>query len=441
MMDSNFLAKELHTYVFADHTSKIKDLQNLMKERFNHDISYYKIWDAKQKAIANIQKNWEKSYQKLQKLLLAYKDSNLGTQVSFRSINEDIPGTIIFKYVFWAFAPSIAGFTHCRPVISIDGTHLYGKYRVKLLIAMATNTNNEIFLLAFAVMDGETGASWGWFLSCLRIAIRDVVPDLGICIILDRHRGIISSIAQWPNDYVLVYHRYCIRHMASNFNTQFNDKFLKSLALKVGFTHQDHKLEKILDCLKEAKLKFSKDPNPNIAKKKLYSYLMKEGLEKWTLSYDGGHRYRTMTTNMSECFNRVLKGARGLLISTLVDYIWCKLVAYFNDRRTKILGDIKHGQEFNKHAMETYEANYEKETRHYVRPFNQKNGVYQVCTTHNPHRSDGGDHSHEVRLLENTCTCGKWEIYKIPCSHVIAVCIREHVNAMRYINPCYTLQQ
>ena len=67
--------------------------------------------------------------QKLQKLLLAYKDSDLGTQVSFRSINGDIPGTIIFKYVFWAFAPSTAGFAHSRPVISIDGIHLYGKYK------------------------------------------------------------------------------------------------------------------------------------------------------------------------------------------------------------------------------------------------------------------------------------------------------------------------
>ena len=57
MMDSNFLAEELHTYVFADHTSKIKDLQNLTKERFNHDISYYKIWEAKQKTIANIHGN------------------------------------------------------------------------------------------------------------------------------------------------------------------------------------------------------------------------------------------------------------------------------------------------------------------------------------------------------------------------------------------------
>ena len=73
---------------------------------------------------------------------------------------------------------------------------------------------------------------------------------------------------------------------------------------------------------------------------------------------------------MSECFNGVLKGACGLPISTLVDYIWCKLVAYFNDQRTKILGDIEHGEEFSKQVMEKYEANYKKGTRHYVRPFN-----------------------------------------------------------------------
>ena len=184
--------------------------------------------------------------------------------------------------MFWTFAPSIAGFAHCRPVISIDETHLYGKYKGKLLIVIATAANNEIFLLAFEVMDDETGASWGWFLSCLWSAIRYVVPESGICIISDQHKGIIKSIREWPKDYVPVYHRYCIRHVASNFNTQFNDKFLKSLALKAGYKHQDHKLEKIMDWLKEAELKFTKDPNPNIAKKKPYFYLVKEGLEKWT---------------------------------------------------------------------------------------------------------------------------------------------------------------
>ena len=76
--------------------------------------------------------------------------------MSYQSINGDTPGTIIFKYVFWDFAPSIVRFAYCRPVINIDGTHLYGKYKGKLLIAMAIDANNEIFPLAFAIVDDET---------------------------------------------------------------------------------------------------------------------------------------------------------------------------------------------------------------------------------------------------------------------------------------------
>ena len=146
-----------------------------------------------------------------------------------------------------------------------------------------------------------------------------MVPNSNICIISNRHRAIISSSEQWPHDYVLVYHRYCIRHVASNFNTQFKDPFLKSLALKARYATQACKLDKILDCLKEVELKFSMDPSTE--KKKPYSYLSKEDLEAWTLSHDRGHRYGAMTTNMSECFNGVLKGARGLPISALVYYI------------------------------------------------------------------------------------------------------------------------
>ena len=37
---------------------------------------------------------------------------------------------------------------------------------------------------------------------------------------------------------------------------------------------------------------------------------MKEDLDMWTQLHDGGYRYGAMTTNVSECFNGVLKGAR-----------------------------------------------------------------------------------------------------------------------------------
>ena len=41
-------------------------------------------------------------------------------------------------------------------------------------------------------------------------------------------------------------------------------------------------------------------------------------LEKWALSHDDGRRYGIMTTNMTEGFNGILKGARNLPITVLV---------------------------------------------------------------------------------------------------------------------------
>ena len=46
-----------------------------------------------------------------------------------------------------------------------------------LLIAMATDANNKVLRLAFAVVDKELGPSWGWFLERLRNSLGDVIAD------------------------------------------------------------------------------------------------------------------------------------------------------------------------------------------------------------------------------------------------------------------------
>jgi len=56
-------------------------------------------------------------------------------------------------------------------MISIDATHLYGKYKGKLLIVMATYGNNKDYPLAFSVVESESKETWGWFLACLRLYV------------------------------------------------------------------------------------------------------------------------------------------------------------------------------------------------------------------------------------------------------------------------------
>ena len=50
-----------------------------------------------------------------------------------------------------------------------------------------------------------------------------------------------------------------------------------------------------------------------------------------------------------------------------------------------------------------------------------------------------GETSHDVRIFDRTCGCGKWQNFKIPCSHAIKVLQGLHLNATSYIDPCYSL--
>ena len=68
--------------------------------------------------------------------------------------------------------------------------------------------------------------------------------------------------------------------------------------------------------------------------------------EKWALSHDGGRGYGIMTTNMYEVFNSVLKGARSLPVTALVQLIFFRLNRYFIARReqgyNRLASDVQH---------------------------------------------------------------------------------------------------
>ena len=161
--------------------------------------------------------------------------------------------------------------------------------------------------------------------------------------------------------------------------------------------------------------------------------------EKWALTFDKGYRYGAMTTNVSECFNGVLKGARNLPIMTMVKYTLFKLNSYFDDHHNKSIAQLNSGQKWTKYALDIFMRNKAKAEHHKVTRLSVQQQSYQVDTPHNPGSAGYGDHTHGVNLLQRTCTCQKWKLYKIPCSYVIAVCIRYRHDVEQYINPCYSV--
>jgi len=162
-LDYNVICESIKSLVHKDASIKPSMIIAYIRERFNYTVTYRKAWMAKNKAVESIYGNWEKSFEELPQWLMVMKNSNPGTIVDLKTLpNPD--GTTKFHRLFWAFHPCIEGFKFCKPVIHVDGTWLYGKYRGTLLLAVAQDGNNKTIPIAFALVEGETKEGWGFFL-------------------------------------------------------------------------------------------------------------------------------------------------------------------------------------------------------------------------------------------------------------------------------------
>jgi hypothetical protein len=53
----------------------------------------------------------------------------------------------------------VTGFAHCRPITTVDGTFLTGKYKGILMFVVGITVKNHLVPLAFAVVEGENNDS------------------------------------------------------------------------------------------------------------------------------------------------------------------------------------------------------------------------------------------------------------------------------------------
>ncbi|XP_038887218.1 uncharacterized protein LOC120077407 [Benincasa hispida] len=234
------------------------------------------------------------------------------------------PGTIFevevedgqyFKYVFMAFGPCIRGFLNCiRPVVVVDGTHLHEKYKGMLLIATCIDGNNNIYPIAFSIVDVENDASWTRFMTHLKASIGDI-PNL--VIISDRHISIVKAVARIFPD---AFHALCIYRIRNNLLDKFKNKniiphfYLLAKAYRMSKFH-----------MYWAKL----HQYPGVT-----AYLEEVGLQRWARVYQVHCTCEKMMKNIVECLNRVLKDAQELLIIKLLEHIREWLQGWFYIRRT-----------------------------------------------------------------------------------------------------------
>ncbi|XP_060973682.1 uncharacterized protein LOC133038971 [Cannabis sativa] len=319
---------------------KAKDIQRDMFDEYGIKMSYEKAWRCREKAVMYKRGTPAESYTKL------------------------------YGYFYMP-----------ERIIHIDGTFLKTKYGGTLLVAVAYDANNQLFPVAFAIVDSENHDSWKYFLRKLKEAIG---PVENLMFISDRHQSIEHAVD-------VVFPEACHSYAWNKTECDRHFEVLKQMY-------------------------------PAIA-----TYVEQIGFEKWARPYCPGDRYNIMTSNAAESFNKVTEEFRKYPVTILVDFIRFTLQNWFASR-------LEKASKCATPLATTFENDLKDQHKDGMFRSVLRNGAQLFNVGTSPQGERGGD----VNLVERTCTCGLFQMLKIPCPHACAAAVSQNVSVYTLCSPYYT---
>jgi hypothetical protein len=361
------------------------DIIDDMKKQCGMTLGYNKAWRAREIALGLARGSPDESFTILPSYchMLEMKNPGMVTFIDIDALNR-------FKYFFMALGPSIEGFKSCiRPVVAVDGTFLKCKHQGTLFIATSLDGNNQVYPLAFGIGDSENDQSWHWFFTKLHGLIGEI-SDL--VFISDRNSSIAKAAAGvFPNSL----HGICMYHLGQNMKAKFKGVEVHDIFYKCSKAYRVVEFNQIMRQIRGI--------DASVAQ-----YLNEADPTKWARSHFDGRRYCIMTTNIAECLNGILKDARELPITKLVEHIRGLLQKWFWERREAA---AKMSTPMTKWAEKRLRRRSNKSRCYRVHPIN----LYE-------HHVVDGYLNGFVNLIEKTCTCRKFQLDQLPCRHALAAC-------------------
>ncbi|RYQ89738.1 hypothetical protein Ahy_B09g096227 isoform D [Arachis hypogaea] len=427
-LDYHVISTFIMPMVRADAAVNIKVLQNTTAAQFGFRPTYRRVWMAKQKAVAVIYGDWDESYNELPRWVLGVQLTMPDTVAVLRTCPVRVGGQVdesqvYFHRLFWTFPPCIQAFRHCKPLVSIDGTHLYGKYGGTLLVAIAQDGNSNILPVAFALVEGENAESWSFFLSHLR---EHVTPQPGLLVISDRHNGIKAALEAPDGGWLppAAYRAFCIRHVASNFALTFKGKDARRLLVNAAYAKTEVEFDYWFDIMRSE--------NPAMC-----DWANRIEYSLWTQYCDAGRRFGHMTTNIFECVNSILKGVRNLPVCSLVKATYGRLAELFVRKGREAEAQMGTGQQFSQYLVKCIKANLKTARCFTVTVYDRDNSEYTVAETTPTGSFSLG--TYRVSLGSKTCDCGYFQALHFPCPHALACCAYSRLTWQPYVHEVYRL--
>lgn len=403
-----WVARSVEARVRDNPQYKPKEILQDIREQHGVAVSYMQAWRGKERSMAAVHGTFEEGYRFLPAYCEQIRRTNPGSIALVYATGQEN----CFHRLFISYRASIYGFLHaCRPLLEIDKAELKGKYLGCLLCASAVDADDQLFPLAFAVVDAESDDNWMWFLSELRKLLgvnTDKMPVLTI--LSERRKGIVEAVeTHFPS----AYHGFCLRCVSDSFRDEFKNTKLLNLFWNAVYAlttaEFDAKISEMME-VQDVMPWLSLFP-PNL----------------WAVSYFEGIRYGHFALGVTELlYNWALEG-HELPIVQLMEHIREQLTVWFHERRN-----------IGMSLASVLVPSAEKVVSEAV----ADSRCYQVLRANKVEfEIVSSERTNIVNLQNRCCSCRRWQIYGIPCAHTAAALLSCGEDARLYAEDCFSIRK
>nr|XP_043625705.1 uncharacterized protein LOC122597137 [Erigeron canadensis] len=184
----------------------LSKLRHMVMRLYNVRVTLSQCSKARAKAIYDMTTILNNHYARIWDYAEAINKTNLGSTVEVNVQSNPDGTTTIQRFI-------------CVSKLARKGTA-----QGELLSAVGRDANNQVFPIAWALVDVETKENWLWFCRLIQNDLGLGNGD-GIAIISYQHKGLIEAVAQvLPN----CEHRQCARHVYANFSKKWAGVYFKN---------------------------------------------------------------------------------------------------------------------------------------------------------------------------------------------------------------------
>nr|GMC60104.1 uncharacterized protein LOC109174707 [Ipomoea batatas] len=387
-----------------------------VRSKFNCQLTRNQAYLAKKKALKKIDGLDSEQFLLLNDYCEELRRSNPGSTVKMKLDSEfTVNGRPRFERLYICFAGCKEGFVRgCRPIIGLDGCHLKGTQKGgQLLSAIGLDADNSMFPVAFAVVEGELRDTWSWFLKLLDNDLNLSNNPGAWTIISNKQKGLIPAVEElFPG----LEHRFCARHLHSNFvKDGFTGHILKMHFWNVCKATTEAEFEARMEELKGCNVKafdWLKERDPKHYCRAFFSTFPKSDL---------------LLNNLCESWNSCILNFRDKPIQTMCEKLRLYLMTRMQRNRDRMMS---YPFKVCPRILKLIEEGKEKSAR--FTAYKSVDEIYQV--------DDDNFKAYKVDLSSRQCSCKRWDLSGIPCTHAIAAIRKKGDLPENHVHACYSVE-